>query len=154
MFFKTISPDDLLQFNNISPYLSVGVRDIPRLYSVCAYVFFFFFFILRRRLVKKYLCFFPTNLARSSCGKYTHVPSSVPRLQAGAAAPKSPLAGHWKKKYKGYGFLFFFVYSFGFFSLLFFYCYIFPIIIFPVCAKSLGNYRPVLYVIYHDCSFA
>lgn len=64
----------ILQFNNISPYLSAprGPRYPAVIYwpRVCV---FFLPRRRRRRLVKKYLCFFPTNLARPSCGKNIHV---------------------------------------------------------------------------------
>lgn len=142
--------------------MSVGVRDILRLVWVCVpahvwarmcccfYFFFRFFLSLRRRLVKKYLCFFPTDLARPSCGKYTR--SSVGQA-ATTTARRSPLSRRASEKYiyiytrekKRLNIIYlFFVSLYMLFLFFVFYCYIFPIIIFPVSAKSLGNYRPVL----------
>lgn len=96
---------------------------MSRGYTGRAYVFFFLPRRRRRRwrrrwrLVKKYLCFFPTNLARPSCGKNIHV------TRPSCSGPLSPCIGKhiyekiWKKAVYNILYVFFFFFSFGFYFL-------------------------------------
>lgn len=96
---------------------------------------------------------------------YTSVGQAATTTTAAAAVRRSPFSRRAQEKYieyrythdvyyvkikiKGQNIIYTLIFSFPYIYMSFlfffvFYCYIFPIIIFPVSAKSLGNYRPVL----------